>query len=153
MWFYITELAGLELPGPLPSSCAAQLSVWLDFFCCSLFLCCSWVWVRALQHMYGFFFFFFLPIYSWLHLHLYCLRAASMPCSCVAFRALASPWISFSDSCYLLACVITWGNSFSKYNKRHQSVPLLARVLHTGALAVVQRAVFASKMACWQFPK
>lgn len=57
---------------------------------------------------------------------------------------------SFSDSHYILPCLISCYrllSSFSKHNKRRQSVLQLARVLCVGALAVVQRAVKCS------FPK
>lgn len=49
-----TELAGLQLPGPLPSPCSAQLSVWPCLFCFSLFLCYS-EYAEELFTMWGFF--------------------------------------------------------------------------------------------------
>lgn len=61
-----------------------------------------------------------------------------MPCCCDAFKALVSPWI-FQWQLQTLALISCYQvlSSFSKHNRRYQSVPQLARV----ALAVAQRGV------------
>lgn len=82
----------------------------------------------------------FFSIYSWIYLHLYCVRAASMLCSCDAFKALASPWLFQRQLLTLALSIISCYqllSSFSKHNKRCQSVPQLAGI----ALAVAQGGV------------